>query len=159
MFDLDSQPLKLLYLSPSLCTASLGSVSPDTILVLCHIHFAFPVNYFDFFSPSVKKGQKGELLCIGNQHYFPLHLRPAAKHNKHIQLQQGTRPADWSKKEKGQKRKYSGNWERMPGCKCAVFCAEQQRGAAERRLSGCTRAAPSSRWRSPQTGSLVLGRC
>ena len=37
----------------------------------------------------------------------------------------------------------------MPGSKCAVFCAEQQRGAAERSLSGCARVA-QSRHRSPQ---------
>lgn len=48
---------------------------------------------------------------------------------------------------------------KMPGLNCVVFCAEQQRGAAEQCLSSCIKAAQSSHQRSPQTGSLVLGRC
>lgn len=152
-----------LTLNPSPCTAHLAGIFPATILVLCPIYFAFPANYL-FSSLSIKKGQKGELPCVGNQHYFLLHLRPAAKHNKHIQSQLGSLPLPppsqtWSKKEEKQlKRKYSGKWERMLGSECAVFCAEQQRGAAERSLSGCKGLRSPSAKEVPNTGSPTLGR-
>lgn len=119
------------------CTAHLTSISPGTSSGSVSHLFCFS-SKLSFFFPIYKKGQKGELQCIGNQHYFLLHLKPAAKHNKHIQCQLGSLPLPhlshtWPKKEEKQlKGKYSGVWGRMPGRERVVSTlnsrGEQQNG-------------------------------